>query len=34
VTIESSGRKTIVTVAISPKSRPMKVDIKENRAHQ
>jgi len=30
VTIESSGRKTIVTVAISPKSRPMKVDIKEN----
>lgn len=30
VTIESKGRKTIVTVAIAPKSRPMKVDIKEN----
>ncbi len=34
VTIEARGRKSIVTIAISPKSRPMKVDIKEKPARQ
>lgn len=29
VTIESQGRKSIVTIAISPKSRPMKVESKK-----
>lgn len=30
VTIEGKGRKSILTIAISPKSRPMKVEFKEN----
>ncbi len=30
VTVESKGRKSIVTIAISPKSRPMKVELKNN----
>ncbi|MBU4457589.1 MAG: hypothetical protein KJ902_02475 [Candidatus Omnitrophica bacterium] len=34
VTIEARGRKSIVTIAISPKSRPMKVDIKEKPTYQ
>ncbi len=29
ITIESKGRKSIVTIAISPKSRPMKVEIRK-----
>lgn len=29
VTIESKGRKSIITIAISPKSRPMKVEVKK-----
>lgn len=29
VTIEALGRKSIVTIAISPKSRPMKVKVEE-----
>lgn len=29
VTIESKGRKSIITIAISPKSRPMKVETKK-----
>ena len=31
VTVESEGRKSILTIAISPKSRPMKVDTRESR---
>ena len=27
VTIESAGRKSIVTIAVSPKSKPMKVEV-------
>ena len=34
VTIEARGRKSVVTIAISPKSRPMKVDIKEKPTYQ
>jgi len=30
VTIEGKGRKSILTIAISPKSRPMKIEFKEN----
>ena len=30
VTIEGKGRKSTLTIAISPKSRPMKVEIREN----
>lgn len=29
VTIESRGRKSVITIAISPKSRPMKVDVQK-----
>ncbi len=29
VTIESQGRKSVVTIAISPKSRPMKVKVEK-----
>ncbi|MFC1621134.1 hypothetical protein ACFL2G_02405 [Candidatus Omnitrophota bacterium] len=29
VSIEGKGRKSIITIAISPKSRPMKVEIKD-----
>ena len=29
VTIEARGRKSVITIAISPKSRPMKVDPKD-----
>lgn len=27
ITVESQGRKSIITIAISPKSRPMKVEV-------
>ncbi len=31
ITIESQGRKSVITVAISPKSRPMKLDMDDRK---